>query len=362
MVSITPSILQCLDNILLQHPEIDLYKIKKEGKSFFDIYQLFNEEQRRLLSFSLLTIFVTKYYPCPDNFQQRLSCLDQSILDYLVKSALGSELKQRLVLEELLTQEELTTTSLGYALRINGYLDSPFTFSHLDIIDYSTKSLAYAMTASAKTSLEKQLAKEMLLKSLQEDLAMKLIFLPLDTLRDDLLFTKPSSTGLYNYNFTCPISGRHISLEIPDCYRFTEQGCAKINLFLASDLAMSYLLWKWLATSTCPNYGILVTSLTYDQSLTLSNLRYFIDLFLHSFHPLLKETIGECLAKKYLSSFNSQEKQVFTDLYHQDKVKTCLLMAESITGYDQMDLSLFKTKLNIYLHSSPQLQEIVVIR
>jgi hypothetical protein len=350
----------CLEEILSRHPEIDLYTIKKKGESLDVVYRLINDEQRRDLGFRLLTLFVTKYYPCPENFRRRLEQVDKKVLDRLVINAWqGSEQKKREVLATLLSQDELVSTKLGCALRTGNYPESSFTLSNVEVSDYSKTTLSRAMISLAKTQSDQIFVKKMVLSALQEELAMQLIFLPLDHLVDDLRLISPPSdlTDLYRYDFICPVSQRKISLNLPACYRLTQEACSKISLYIAADLAMSHLLWKWLRVPTCPNYSLIVRSFCLEESTEICRLDHFIDIFLKPHHILFKEDISNCLITKYLSHLNPREARFFAALCQANKEKIACLLAESLLEHGQLNIKLFNEKLKIQLHSSPQLQD-----
>ena len=358
MSQTTTRIHDTITKILLQHPEIDLCTIKKKGQSFDTICQLLTERCRRPFTITLLTLFVTYYYPTPDNFKERLDKLDQSLLDQLVKDAWsGSPQDKRRVLEDLLTEEESSSTTLGYALRISGYSETSFYLSSCQISDYSANTLARAVMRQAKTLAERQYAKEIILHSLQEELSLQLIFLPLNTLRDDLLLIETPSdlTDNYCYDFVCPLTQRHVYLNLPDCYRLTSQGCSKISLFLAADCALGCLLWRWLRLATCSQYNLLVTSVNLDQAKSLFELRYFIDLFISPYHYLLKEVIGDCLANKYLLSTDTSKDEIslFDKLYQDDRRSIHNLLAECLVDFGCLDSNLFREKIKIYLKACP---------
>ena len=364
-VSLIPNIHQILTKILLQHPEIDLCTIKKKGQSFSAISQLLTEECRRPFTITLLTLFVTYYYPVPNNFKERLEILDQRLIDQLVNDAWSdSASEKRQVLETLLTEEELAATTLGYALRI-GYSETSFYLSSCQVTDYSIATLARTIVRQAKTSAERQYAKEMILRSLQEELALQLIFLPLETLRDDLLLIETPSDLTDNYccDFVCPLTERHVYLNLPDCYHLTPQGCSKISLFIAADCALSCLLWRWLRVSTCSQYNLLVTSINLVQAKTLLELKHFVDLFLCKYHCLLKEVIGDCLASKYLQvleATSNLDANLFSTLYQLDKEATCNLMAECLIDFGYLDCDMLKEKINLHLKASPDLKQVLI--
>lgn len=356
-VSLVPHVHQIITNLLLQHPEIDLCKIKKSGQPLSAICQFLTEECRRPFTINLLILFVTYYYPLPDNFKERLEQLDQCLLDRLVADAWSDSCQEkRQVLAQLLSEEELNPTTLGYALRIGGYPETSFHLSSCQVTDYSNDTLARTIIRQAKTSSERQYAKEMILRSLQEELALQLIFLPLDTLCDELLLIESPCdlTDNFCYDFVCPLSGRHIYLNLPDCYRLTPTGCSKISLFIAADCALSCLLWKRLCLATCPQYNLLVTSLDLNQAKSLLEVQHFIDLFLCSYHFLLKEVMGDCLLSKYQQT--SSDTQVITKLYHADREGIRNLMAECLLEFGYINCNLLKEKVRLYLKAHPHLR------
>ncbi len=362
-VSLVPRIHEIIANILLQHPEIDLCKIKKAGQSFDIICQLLTEECRRPFTITLLTLFVTYYYPVPDNFKERLDKLDQCVLDRLIIDAWSnSSSAKRDVLAQLLTEEELAPTTLGYALRIGEYPETSFHLSTCQVTDYSVDTLARTILRQAKTSSERKYAKEMILRSIQEELALQLIFVPLDTLCDELLLIDAPCdlTDNYRYDFVCPLSGRHVYLDLPDCYRLTPIGCSKISLFIAADCALSCFLWQWLCLSTCPQYNLLITSINLDQAKSLLNHQHCIDVFLCSYHYLVKEVIGECLLSKYVLAFqtsSSLDTNLFTTLYQADQENIRNLMAECLLEFGYVNCDLLKEKIKLHLKARPDLKQ-----
>lgn len=362
-VSLVPRIHEIITNILLQHPEIDLCKIKKAGQSFETIYQLLTEQCRRPITVALLTLFVTYYYPVPDNFKERLEKLDQSVLDQLIIDAWsGSSSDKRDVLAQLLTEEELAPTTLGYALRIGEYPEISFHLSSCQVTDYSVDTLARTILRQAKTPIERKYAKEMVLRSIQEELAFQLIFIPLDTLCDELLLieTPCDLTDNYLYDFVCPLSGRHVHLNLPDCYRFTPTGCSKISLFIAADCALSCFLWQRLCLATCPQYPLLITSINLDQAKSLLSHQHCVDIFLCSYHYLVKEIIGECLLSKYVLAFqenSSIDANLFTTLYQADQESIRNLMAECLLDFGHVNCDLLRNKVRLHLKAHPNLKQ-----
>lgn len=364
MAHLTSRIHQIITKILLDHPEIDLCKTKKRGQSFDAICQRLTEQCRRSFTIDLLILFVSYYYPIPTNFKERLDQLDQQLLDQLVQDAWSSSYQdKRRVLEDLLTEEELSPPTLGEALRVSGYPETSFYLSSCQVSDYSSSTIARAILRQAKTSSERQYAKTMILQSLQDELAMQLIFLPLDTLCDDLLLIESPTdlTDNYCYNFVCPISERHIYLNLPDCYRFTPSGCTKISLFIAADCALSCLLWQWLRISTCLQYYLLVSSINLDQAKSLLEMKYFVDLFLCPYYCLLKDEIGDHLASRYTNTLSSLDANLFTTLYQHDKEGVRRILAECLIEMGQLNCNLVLTKIRLHLKASPELRKTLAL-
>lgn len=351
-------ILQCLQDFLNYHPEIDVFECKQEAKTFADIFQLItDEDERRRYNLTLLSICVSRYYPLPENFIDRVNAFDSNTLKEMVKTAYSSSFNERnRVLSLLLSEAEMAWTTVGYALRVSGYTVSPFILSTEQVPDYSTSSLHRVMTRLAKTNEERAAAKEMFIAAFREAWAFRLVFIPTEILKGDLLLVaSPSNdTQSYKHEIICPITSRKIEISYPSCYRFSTQGCERLASFIAADLAMSHILWKWLRVVTCQHYETIISSLSHDQSSSLYKLKHCIDIFIYPFHPILKDSIGGILVCKYLHYI--QQGREFLNIYHTDKVNIACLLAECLEGNGQLNAPLFAEKFSIYLRYCPHLQ------
>lgn len=337
-----------LVNLLSRHPTLDYIAIKKAKRPFDAICYVCNEEEQ----YTLFSYFVKRYYPLPEDLRQRVMqlndkrdrhLLDPQILDRLIETAYyGSEQERRNLLDELHLPEGEEDIKLGYALRVNGMTSAPsgFLYSHASVSDYSLMTLAKITTLTAQTKEERSYAKELVLRAIQEEqLASQLIFLPLASCQDDLLLLFPPSSEMdvYRYNFICPLSERKITIYLPECYRFSPEGCIKISLYLAAEYALSIFLWKWLSLATCSHFALIVQVLSLEHSQKLLELEHFIDIFLLPFPFFLKEDIKDILRCKYLSHLHCEQSKCADE-------KMCYMAAECLTSPCSFDAELFAEK------------------
>lgn len=369
------TISQCVEKIFNLYPDINLYTFKQEGKSLDGFCYNLPEDERREITVDLLESIIAQYYPLPDKFRLRLTCLDTMTLDSLLVWVREKQIRK--VLDYLLSPDEMLEISLGYAYRMeeiqnkNWKTTSSFCFAEEKILDYSTTSMAYAMIRIAKTKEEKVIAKNMFLRGLEEQLALQFIFIPVRSVADEvLLIRQPSTlTGIDILELTCPITERKIRLEIPDCYYFTEKGKAKLGRLLAADLALSNILWIWLRCGYVENYTTLVACLNWDDCLKLCHLQHCIDLFLIPIHPLIREKCGDVLLGRYLQLLGNNEgrsviynHRILTALYYADRFGISNLMAEACTITGEVHLDQFKERLTLYVKNSPHLQKVALAK
>lgn len=336
-----------LVELLSRYSALDYSVIKKSKRPFDVICAICNEEEQ----YTLFSYFVKRYYPLPEDLRQRVMhlndkrdqhLLDPHILDRLIETAYsGSEQERRNLLNELNLFED-DNIKLGYSLRVNGLTSAPpsFLYSNVSVSDYSLMALAQRTTLLAQTKEERFYAKELVLRAIQEEqLESQLIFLPLTSCQEDLLLTFPPSSEMntYRYNFICPISERKIYVDLPDCYRFSPEGCIKISLYLAAEYALSLFLWKWLSLTTCPHYSLIVQVLTLDHCQKLLRLEHFVDILLLPFPFFLKEDIKDLLRCKYLSHLHNEQGTSMNE-------KICYIAAECLTSPNNFNRELFDSK------------------
>lgn len=294
---IRTSLIECFEELITTHPEIDLYALKRDDRPLYEVCQFLPEEDGLIFGQSLLLSYIQRYYPLNDDLKHKIA--EEDIPTLLRTIWVCDQREKRRVIEKFI---QLQSPTLGEALRCSGFTEHEFLFSTVIISDYSLRSMANAMIIHAKTHLERIAAKKMLLLALKEDLAFELIFIPVDCLIDDLFLVQQPHSMLNEYPVTIIAEGREITLKIPDCYQLAERAVSKIHTYLVADLGLSHVIWSWLKQPTLPHYDLHVSELKFQESKFLCQNQHFIDIFLINLPSLLVDDLTELLIAKYLST------------------------------------------------------------
>lgn len=283
----------------------------------------------------LLLLLMQRYFPFPSNYT--LTSLKSKLLPNSRED----------VLSLLPIEHKPGVICLGEALRFNGYYDSPFSRSQFQVPDYNLTTLAWICNDISLDLEETEFTKSLLLDSLEETLAWQYLFIPMSKLRGDLVIISTSSKSKYTHEITSSLNQREVRLEVPANFRFTQKGLHKIRLYLDADIAVATFLWKWLRQLICPHHDLVISSLSYEDIISLYQLHNLVDVFLLPFPDILKNVIGNILVNWYFALMPSQV-PAFLQIYQDERNKLWCLLAESLYSNGRLNLDLVNTKLKIH--------------